>query len=188
MPKTMLYMMRHGRAGGNARHILNGCRLDPPLTKKGFGQAKKLARGWKTKPDAILSSPMRRAMSTARFLAKKYGMKIITEPLLVEQDCGKWTGKNYRGLCRRLPHYFFKDGERRTHYLIKVPGGEGWHAIVRRAGKWLAKVKKGHAGKTVVAVSHGVFMHACVEAAGMAKAPEVFRLDFKNASPFIIGL
>lgn len=177
---TILYMVRHGRAGGNTRHILNGCRRDAPLTKLGYAQAEEFAHGWKIRPHALLSSPMRRAMSTARFLARKYAMKIIPEPLAAEQDCGDWTGKNYFKLMQTHPSYFFYDSGTVSTYMVKVPGGESWAAICRRARKFLEKMKREYAGKKIVVFSHGVFMHACFSVHNKIPAPEVYRVNIRN--------
>ena len=180
MPKTMLYLIRHGRASGNKAHILNGSRRDVPLTGLGFKQARELAKKWKIRPDVLLSSPMKRAMSTARVLARKYRMKITREPLLVEQDCGDWTGNNYFKLMQSHPQYFFYDEGTVSTYMVRVPGGESWAAICHRARKFLMHAKKKYPGKTIVAVSHGVFMHACWSVKNKIPAPEVYRINIRN--------
>ncbi len=180
MPKTIVYLIRHGRASGNRAHILNGCRRDAKLTRLGHMQANELARKWKFRPDIIISSPMKRAMSTARPLAKKLKIKIVGEPLLVEQDCGDWTGKNYYRLMQTHPSYFFYDEGTVTTYMVKVPGGESWATICKRARKFLAKMKKEYAGKKIVAVSHGVFMHACWSIVKKIPAPEIYRINIRN--------
>lgn len=177
---TILYMVRHGRAAGNKAHILNGCRRDAPLTRLGFRQADEFARKWKIRPDVLLSSPMRRAMSTARALARRLKMRIVKEALAVEQDCGNWTGKNYFTLMQTHPSYFFYDEGTVSTYMVKVPGGESWSAICRRARKFLAKMKKEYAGKKVVVFSHGVFMHACWSVHNGIPAPEVYRVNIRN--------
>lgn len=178
--KTVLYLVRHGRACGNKRHILNGRWRDVPLTHVGYRQAKEFAEKWHIKPDVIVSSPMRRARSTAGFLSRKLKMHVEIEPLLYEQDCGKWTGLNYYEKMKTRPEHFFFDRGKVSTYMKNVPGGESWEDLMARARKILASLKRKYEGKTIVAFSHGVIMHACVSAATGIPAPEVYRIDIKN--------
>ena len=60
---------------------------DPDLSEEGLRQAEKLARWLKEEPlDALYSSPMKRAMSTARPLAEMKGLDIIIESNVAEFD------------------------------------------------------------------------------------------------------
>jgi len=119
-------------------------------------------------------------MFTARFLAEKYKMKIVKVPLLVEQDCGDWTGKNFMELMDTHPERFFRDGGKPITYMKTVPGGEGERQMAKRAKKFLSWLKKNYSGKKVIAFSHGVFMHACVSVSMKIPAPEVYRMRIPN--------
>jgi broad specificity phosphatase PhoE len=180
--QVTLCLVRHARASGNRAHIFNGSRRDVPLTALGRRQAKELAQKWKGKPDVILSSPMKRAKSTAAYLARKFNMPIIIVPQAHEHDLGKWTGLSAVEMSKRYPNYFFrkKDG-RITHYLKKVPGGESWRGILKRARNFLLMVRKKYAGKKVVLISHGVFILACISIIKGIKPPKLWDLHVKNA-------
>lgn len=177
-----LFLVRHGRAAGNKAHILNGCRRDVPLTALGRRQARELARYWKNKPDVILSSPMRRARSTAHYLSRKFRMQIEIAPETYEQDLGRWTGISAAKMTILHPqHFFYKTDGRISHYVKKAPGGEDWNRILKRARRFLARVRREYRGKTVVLVSHGVFILACVSILTGRKPPELWDLRVRNA-------
>ncbi|VVB57487.1 2,3-bisphosphoglycerate-dependent phosphoglycerate mutase [uncultured archaeon] len=177
-----LCLVRHGRAGGNRAHIFNGSRRDVPLTALGRKQAKELARNWTGKPDAILSSPMKRARSTAGYLARKYRLPVVVVPDTHEQNIGKWTGKSAVVMCKKHPDYFFrKTNGKISHYLKKAPGGETWGDILKRARRFLAFVRKTYPQKRVVLIAHGVFILACVSVLTGIKPPKLWDLHVKNA-------
>lgn len=179
---TQVWFIRHGRAWGNKRHILNGSRCDVPLTAKGRAQARQLARNWKFKPDVILTSPMSRARNTAKHLAQKYKMQLIIVPETTEQDCGNWSGKNMLRLVETHPKNFFrKSNGRISHYLITIPGGESWEGVKKRAKRFLSTVRDAYPGKKVVVVAHGVFIIACVSQLTGVKPPKLWNYHLQNA-------
>jgi probable phosphoglycerate mutase len=179
--RIILWMARHGRAVGNAKHILNGSRIDAPLTALGHKQAKELARRWKEKPDIIITSPMKRARQTAAPLAKKYGVKPIIVSELSEQDCGNWTGQSSVKMVQTHPNHFFPyPNGRMSHYLRLVPGGENWAHMRRRARRVLATITDTYAGKKVMIVAHGGIVLACVSLLSDIRPPQLWTLRLKN--------
>jgi len=178
--KTYLWIIRHGAARGNRKHILNGNRLDPPLTAAGKAQAKEIAEKWHARPEVIISSPLKRAMQTAEYFAKKYSLPVIIEPLIAEQDCGRWTGKSLDSLTKKYPSWFFHDRGKPTHYPIRIPGGESWNDAKKRARKFLKMIETKYTGKKVLAFSHGVFMQACTSVFYGIRPPKLFRCYLRN--------
>ncbi len=179
--RIILWMARHGRAVGNARHILNGSRRDVGLTALGRRQAKELARRWKEKPDVILVSPMKRARQTAAPLAKKYGLTPIIVPELTEHDCGKWTGKDSAMLCKKYPNAFFSypDG-RKSHFMRNAPGGESWARMRARSRRVLATLADYYGGRKVMVVAHGGIVLACVSLLSDLEPPQLWTLRLHN--------
>lgn len=179
---TQLWLIRHGRAWGNRRHVINGSRRDVPLTALGRRQARELAKKWNVRPDAILTSPMGRARNTAKHLARKYRLPLIVVPEISEQDCGDWSGKDMRKLIGRHPENFFRraDGTL-THFLIGVPGGESWEGVRKRARRFLSTIRGHYAGKRVVVFAHGVFIIACVGLLTGARPPRLWDYHLQNA-------
>ncbi len=161
--RAFVWMVRHGKAEGNLKGVLNGCRIDAMLNRDGVAQAKKLALEWPddSRPAALFSSPLTRAIATARPLAARLKMNIKLEPLAREQDYGQYSGRNMKELVsgRARGIRIFMGG--RQIHVIRPPGGESWEQMKQRAGRLLAKLDREYAGKRVVVVSHSDFMNCC---------------------------
>lgn len=91
------YLLRHGESTANLERIYAGW-TDVPLTKTGRSQARKAALEIKRTPiDVIYSSPLSRALETARIVATEIGIKvseIVIAPDLTERDLGNFSGKS----------------------------------------------------------------------------------------------
>ncbi len=79
----ILYFLRHGLAG--ERDAWQGDDSERPLTKKGIDHMKASVQCFKkmgVKVDCILSSPLKRAVQTARIAAKALDMDIVEDARL----------------------------------------------------------------------------------------------------------
>lgn len=82
-PSVELYLLRHAHAGDPLKW--RGSDDRRPLSSKGEGQVERLARLLKSNgfaPDAILSSPMARALQTAEPVAAALGLKVRVDERL----------------------------------------------------------------------------------------------------------
>lgn len=96
MTKT-IYIFRHGQTDYNATRRVMG-QLDIPLNDVGRTQAAELADKLATTAiGAIYSSPLARAMETARAVANKIGAHIIADGRLMERNNGKLQGHIVHG-------------------------------------------------------------------------------------------
>ncbi len=161
--RAFVWMVRHGKCKGNLKGVLNGSRIDAMLDRDGVAQAKKLAQEWPEdmKPAALLSSPLTRAIATARPLAAKWRMNIKLEPLAREQDYGDYSGRNMDALVAERARGIHIDRMAAQIHVIKPPGGESWEQMKHRAARFLSKLDKEYEGKRVVVVSHSDFMNCC---------------------------
>lgn len=86
-----LYFIRHGLSVLNVKGLYAG-RTETPLTKEGKQQSKIAGlAARKLNIDLIVSSPMNRALETARIIANEINYpthRIITDNRLVERDFG----------------------------------------------------------------------------------------------------
>ncbi|HSE61366.1 MAG TPA: histidine phosphatase family protein [Candidatus Saccharimonadales bacterium] len=90
-----IYYVRHGESEGNAAGVLVDASLDAPLTTRGERQARQATVLLEGKQiDAIIASPMRRALQTARIIADGLGYKkeVVADALFTERDLGSATG------------------------------------------------------------------------------------------------
>ena len=94
-----LYFVRHGQSVLNVEGKFAG-RIDTPLTAEGRKQARAAGRLLKQtiSIDAIVSSPLGRALETAQIIAKEIAYPpdaIHISKLFVERDFGSLEGKPY---------------------------------------------------------------------------------------------
>ena len=87
-----LFVMRHGETDWNKVGRLQG-QLDIPLNDQGHIQARTAASRLKSRPiTAIWSSPLSRALETAKPLANLLGLSIIEDERLMERHFGIYQG------------------------------------------------------------------------------------------------
>ena len=89
---TRLIVWRHGNTDWNAGHRVQG-QTDVPLNDLGHEQAAEAAELLVTfRPDALVSSDLRRAADTAAALAALTDLKVEHDERLRERHFGTWQG------------------------------------------------------------------------------------------------
>lgn len=168
-----LYLVRHGQDQDNADHILNGHR-DQPLTELGVAQAHTLAdmvAASAIRFSAIYSSPLQRALHTARIIANRLSAKDpIVLPDLIERDFGVMTGVPQSDIVRRCAPDIIQ-GEKIT-YFLSPPGAETFPDLVRRADRVLQRLASLPTENDILIVTHGDF--------GKMLYAAYYRLDWKR--------
>lgn len=113
----------------------------------------------------VVSSPLRRAIDTARALGLE---PAATDPALMEQDFGAWTGRTWADLEAEAAALGFWD----RPALARPPGGESFADQVARVGAAIARLTAAHAGRDVVVPCHaGTIRAALAQALGVAADP-----------------
>lgn len=145
-----LYLVRHGQTQYNLARLVQG-RCDSPLTEKGGEQARAAAawlRGRGVVPDAVVSSPLGRAMGTAGILAEGLGFAgdVVPEPRIIERSYGSFES----GPFTDLPCDVWDPGEELVPY-----GGEGNVALRARMAEGLGELMERRDVECAIAVSHG---------------------------------
>lgn len=144
-----LTLIRHGLTAWNLGGRFQG-HTDVPLSDEGRAQARALA-GYVAAVqgvDAVVSSPLLRAVETARIAFPD--QTIATDARLRELHFGTFEG-------RTLPENeadpawpaWIADP-----YGFATPGGESYRTLRERAVAWLGDARAAHAGAHVVAVTH----------------------------------
>ena len=141
---TRLYLVRHGETVDNVNCILQG-QTQGCLTPEGIRQAESVRdRMAGERIDAFVSSDLKRSYDTCAIIAAPHGMKVVTTPLLRERDWGGFTGM----------------------YIPDLKGVawpddvETLEALRERAARFLDFIRGTYAGKTVLAVGHGIINKA----------------------------
>ena len=85
-------LIRHGETDWNTKQIFRG-RKDIPLNEVGLAQAKAVGVSLSDiQIDAVYSSPLGRALETAKVLAESRSLEVELEEGFIDIDFGKWQG------------------------------------------------------------------------------------------------
>jgi len=100
---SRLIVWRHGNTDWNAGHRVQG-QTDVPLNEIGHQQAVDAAELLiRMRPDAIVSSDLRRAADTAAALAALTGLPVHHDERLRERHFGEWQGMTTAEVAERRP-------------------------------------------------------------------------------------
>jgi broad specificity phosphatase PhoE len=99
-----LYFLRHGESRGNSARIIQG-RQDLALSEQGLRQSKAVAPWFSDRSiDAILCSPLKRALHTAEVVGRMLGKKKVQpHDDLNELDTGIFTGLTVEQIRKDYP-------------------------------------------------------------------------------------
>lgn len=150
---TRIYFVRHAEAQGNVKEFFQG-RIDCDISEKGSVQLEYLAKRFETVDfDAIYSSPLKRAMATAKAVNSRLQLPIIEREDIIEINGGVWEGKLWTEIEKEYPaeHDLWKNDM--EHFSVK--DGEKMTEVYERMKKAVAEIVRENKGKTAVVVSHG---------------------------------
>jgi broad specificity phosphatase PhoE len=158
---TTIELVRHGETDWNRENRFQG-HADPPLNAVGMRQAEELARALDVDGlVAAYSSPLRRALETARILARALGLEVTPSEPLREVDVGSW-----QGLTRTEVQARFPEGYRRWRGLGDGwEGGEMYEELGRRVIGGIRGIADLHVGRRVLVVTHGGPIRSALAAA-----------------------
>jgi len=150
---TEIILVRHGETKWNREEIFRG-RIDIELNKTGLEQAELLAKYLSSiKIDAIHSSPVERALKTAKVIAHYHKINVEISPGLIDLDFGEWQGLSLQKVKEQYKELYTEWVE--NPHLVRIPGGESLDEVRERAAAMVADVIAKYEG-TVVLVSHRV--------------------------------
>ena len=158
-----LILVRHGQTESNRLGRIQGVN-EAPLNDAGRAQAEAAARA--LAPDApfvLYSSPLPRALQTARAIGERNDARPIEIEDLVEMDVGEFEGLSGPQLRERFPDVMRVWDEDPASAVM--PGGESLRHVQGRAWPAVASLAERHESETVVAVTHNFTIHAIVCAA-----------------------
>jgi len=152
-----LILIRHGAASYFERQIIAGASGCSGLTVEGQVQAQKLCHRFQSTGElsdsvVVLSSPLARAMETARLLAPAFpGNDILAEPNLEEMAVGVADGMTWSEFASKFGEFDVKEQPDRKW----APEGESWNMFTQRVRGFLDRIRNDYKDRTVVAVTHG---------------------------------
>jgi broad specificity phosphatase PhoE len=169
MGDTRIFLVRHGETHWNLTHRFQG-RTNVPLNQEGKNQARALALTLKEEPLlAIYSSPLVRAVETARFIKEFHpSAPFFEEEGLTEMDLGEFDGMEAVDWSAHYPD--FLKAWRSTPGRLKMPGGESLQEVQVRAIETLKRITQLYpSGSTLLLCSHNFVNRALLcEALGFS--------------------
>ena len=148
---TLVLLVRHGTTPTTGK-ILPGRARGLHLAESGKEQARRAAERIAELGAiaAIYSSPLERARETAAPIAGALRKPVRIERGLLECDFGDWTGQSLRRLMKK-PEW---TTVQRAPSMFRFPDGESFVEMQTRMAGAVDRIRRRHAGKTVVCVSH----------------------------------
>ncbi len=176
---TVTLLLRHGQTPMSVEKRYAG-RTDVPLTDTGVRQAIAAAKRLASAGiGAIVSSPLQRAVQTAKEVAAVTGAPVVTDDGFRETDFGVWEGLTFAEVRRRWP-------DEMTAWLadpqVAPPGGESFAEVSERVTAALHRVLPGRERQTVLIVSHVTPIKTLVAAALLAPPPSLYRMHLDVAA------
>ncbi len=172
-----LILVRHGETVQNVAGIAQGWN-DSALSERGERQVARLAERIAAHPvDRLYSSPLGRAMATARVISAATGRDVTPVDELREMSYGSWEGRSFLEVRR-------EDAAGYGRWIedpdAACPGGES-HADVRRRLE-IAIGKLEPTAKRVVVVTHGTAIRIAVTALLQLPLPMTRQFAQDNAA------
>ena len=181
----MIIFLRHAQAKNNVERILAGRTEGFPLTQTGLQQAEKIAKFLKPlEISAIYSSPIERAMNTAKIAAKNLNLKIKTDPRLTEIEMGIFSGMFYEDMFTKYGNVFLKFYQ--DNPIIEENGVETFSNVKKRVLDIVNYCSKEHKGQNVLLVTHMDPIKAMLSTILHLKPESLYELIIRNASLTIL--
>ena len=154
-----IILARHGETAWNVGEVFRG-RADIELNDNGRHQAALLGKYLADKPlGAVYSSPLKRALDTARAIAEHRDLKVQVREELSDLDFGEWEGLQVGEVRGKYPELFLEWAE--YPEKVRLPGGETLDDVTRRSLKIIEDVTHRH-HESVVLVTHRVVIKILV--------------------------
>lgn len=185
-PNTSIVLIRHGESLGNSTGAIAGHRTCGGLSETGHTHcrllADRLARTKELDGAVLISSPFRRAIETAGYLAAVLGVAPTSDAAFGEIDPGEeCDGLLYRDFVARYGEPdFARLADDPT--ISMLPGGEAPADFQRRVICTLDTVVAAHPARTVVIATHGGVIDVIVRHVTGAPLRGRFALWSTNAS------
>lgn len=179
---THLYLVRHGQTESSARHCYSG-RRDVALTVLGHRQARQAGETLRLAGvDAVYSSPLSRAVDTARTIAAATGAPVIIDQRLTEVDYGPLEGLDRESARQQFGKAF--ETWRQEPMRCPIPGVEPLAAALERVEQVTSEVLAG--SRCPVIVAHQGILRIVLMALGHLEPGDYFKVRFAEADPLEI--
>ena len=153
-------MLRHGETLWNREGKMQG-QADIELSEHGREQAHEVATELSQYAfDAVWSSPLSRAVETARAVASAQGLDVHVDARLGEINMGSLAGKTWAEVSKAHPEWV--ERLRAGEDFRRSESGETSEEMARRGTLALHDIAAEHPDQTVLVATHGFFARVTV--------------------------
>ncbi len=150
---TELYLIRHAQSSGNVTLSFQG-HTDAALSLQGKQQLEYLAkRFYNIELDKVYSSPLTRALKTAKAVNRSHKKEIAVDQRLIEINPGAVEGMPFAELRQKYPEparLFLEEPE-----SCVMPGGESMKQVYDRVSAAIMDIVEVNRNQRIAVVSHG---------------------------------
>jgi broad specificity phosphatase PhoE len=171
---TAISTIRHAYTDYNAQRRYAGT-IDVSLSETGVAEARGAVKRLRQLPlDVVISSPLKRAVETARIFAGDTTPLVINE-LCTERNFGMLEGLTWDDVRRVQPPVLLIQVGFDLH-TVNPKGGEAFEDVWQRAREFRKFLFANYEGRNSLVVSHGVFLQLfngllrglnCIESLGV---------------------
>jgi probable phosphoglycerate mutase len=148
-----LIVIRHARTETNEKEIING-QSDESISESGRREVPALVKKLQAYQfEVIYSSPLKRALETARPIAESHKVDIDIDRRLIEVNMGSFTNKSFESTFEELGMRS-SDLLNTYAYDLRPHGGESAEEVHHRISSFLSDLKSSK-HSSVLVVAHG---------------------------------
>ena len=148
-----IILVRHAETDWNQVRRIQGGGSNTPLNERGLRQAESLAQRLQTEGlQAIYSSPLERALVTARAIAGYHKLEVAVEPSLREIEAGELEGVTVAEIGKHFSQILTAGGQGEP--WPRIPGGESLPEVRERAWRTIQRLVTKHPEGMLAVVSH----------------------------------
>jgi broad specificity phosphatase PhoE len=182
--RSTILLVRHGECRGNIEGLFRG-RVDFPLNETGLRQAREVAEAISIyRPEAVFTSPLLRARSTAEAITSLSSAPLIVDEGLNNISLGVWEGRSKTEIAAENPQ------EWRTWLenpeTLSVEGAESMNDVMRRSVESLDRIVKKYKGRTVAAVTHRTVVKPLLAGCLGIRSPYFWKIHMDTAAYSIL--
>ena len=183
---TRIWLIRHGEPVEEARNRCYGS-FDFELSAAGRMQMAQVSEYLKPEPvAAVYTSPLSRALESARIIAAAHSCPVEVMSDLREIDFGEFEGLQYDEIATRYPDLYRQWMETPTE--VRFPNGECFSGMRARVLKAFDTIQRERAGQTAAIVSHGGINRILIAWALQMPDNSIFRLAQDYAATNLLEL
>ena len=155
---TKIFLIRHAEAEGNIYRRAHG-HYNGLVSDRGYKQIELLrARFEDELIDAVYSSDLSRASTTAMALSEPRQLPIQTTDMLREVGMGEWEDNSWGDIDYISRDMYSKFSHDPTQW--HVDGSESYENVKARMSYFITETSKNHDGETIAVFSHGFAIRA----------------------------